>query len=93
MVDLPFGLAVAPRFLNGVPDSIEIRVQRPNEALQAIDADRICVVQPVLQPRNRFAFEDAAEAHGEVAHHSEIWRRFLQNIDLCRLAGSATLAA
>jgi hypothetical protein len=49
-VDLPFGLAVAPRQLDGVPDGIDVASYGPPETLHANNAGALRIVSPILVP-------------------------------------------
>jgi hypothetical protein len=81
---MPFALAIAPAFGQGVCDGVEISPHRSSEALHGVDAGLLRVIEPDAEFLNVLASENASESHREPAHGGEVRRGAFQSVDLCR---------
>src|ERR1700722_1030730 len=66
LVNLSFGLPVAPRFRHGVADSLNVLTYGPRKALHRVDARCAGVGQPIVQALRRSSKKQASHEQGAV---------------------------
>ena len=67
-IDLPFRLAIAPRFSDRIFHRVDVSPRRASETLHRVQARFLGVSQPGSELANTLASEHALESHGESTH-------------------------
>src|SRR3974377_1176575 len=84
-IDLPFRLAIAPRFSDRVSHRVDVPLRRARETLHRIQARFLGVSQPGSELANALASEHTPESHGESTHCRELRPVLFHCIDFCSL--------
>src|SRR5208283_3441619 len=86
-IDLPFRLAIAPRFSDRISHRVDVSPRRASETLHRVQASFLGVSQPGSELANALASEHAPESHGESTHCRELRPVLFHCIDFCSLIG------
>ena len=81
LVDLSFGLPVAPRLQHGVANSLDVLANRPRESLHSVDSRCTRGDQPGVQFVYRSTAKKASEPHRQTPHCRELRGRRFQRVD------------
>src|ERR1700733_11361797 len=88
LVDLSFGLPIAPRLRHGVANSLDVLANRPRESLHSIDSRCTRGDQPGVQFVYRFTAKNTSEPHRQMPHCRELGGCRFQRVDGDDLPGT-----